>query len=448
MPFTFEGTRTNDNTACALHHSFPPAKLGRCLPTNVITPVETMRSVLKTRGPIKSCRILRMVAFLPICCYISSQLTFWIQSDKLTFDFTHHEETVGKEAILSPENLNFPGILSSPSVLKIAPSHVDERNRSKCYVLIDNHRVDHHLELLESIMAKIPLKNLPSICSQVGIDVDFMVAPGPRSTQWKIYADEYMRNKTYAGQRRLGRVFSAGDNLEGSLHYAINVSATCKCHSELVMSLDEDESFLCMLHDACPEVANHSRAYWFHPTQPQWFFPDIFPQFPRSSKVEPPYRLCTVGQVWRRNYGLMATFLTSSSRRDFTFTIMGRGRIPSFFVEQNVTITKRSPPSHIDYQREIATGCDVMLALVDTKACSQYFMQPKMTGSVIQASVYKIPFVVHEDLHTLFRENLKGQLVELHTDDPDSFTVALTKILDRLDEQNRNRSIDILADAS
>jgi hypothetical protein len=217
-------------------------------------------------------------------------------------------------------------------------------------------------------MAKVPLESLPPICSQIGIDVDFVLSSYPRSREWKLYADEYMRNQSYAGgQRRLGTVYSQAGIPERSVPYAINVSATCDCVPEFITALDEDKSLVCMFHNACPAVANHSRAYWFHPNQPHSYFPDVMPQFPRSSKVKPPYRLCAIGEVQRRNYGMMETFLASSPRRDFTFTIMGKGEIPSFFVKYNVTTTRSSPFSFVDYQRQVATGCDVILALVDRR---------------------------------------------------------------------------------
>jgi hypothetical protein len=63
-----------------------------------------------------------------------------------------------------------------------------------------------------------------------------------------------------------------------------------------------------------------------------------------------------------------------------------------------------------------------------------------MTGSVVQASAYKHPFVIHEDLQTVYDEHLKGQLIETHTDDADTFTVALGKLLEQLDEQNQSRA--------
>jgi len=58
-----------------------------------------------------------------------------------------------------------------------------------------------------------------------------------------------------------------------------------------------------------------------------------------------------------------------------------------------------------------------------------------MTGSVVQASAYKHPFVVHKDLDTVYGEYLKDQVVETHTDDPDTFVAALTRLLAKLDEQ-------------
>jgi hypothetical protein len=240
-----------------------------------------------------------------------------------------------------------------------------------------------------------------------------------------------MRNQTYAGGlRRLGEVF-AQEGKPGAT-YAINVTATCKCSPEFVDALKTDSSLVCMFHESCPELANHSRAFWFHPNQPHSFFPNIMPRFPRSSKLQPPYRMCVIGEVARRNYGMLETFLASSDRRDFTVTIMGKGDVPSFFEKFNVKTNQSSPYSYVDYQRQVATGCDVILALVDRKHNGDYFTRSKMTGSVVQASAYKHPFVVHKDLHDVYGQYLKDQIVETHSEEPESFAAALTRLLDRL----------------
>ena len=307
-------------------------------------------------------------------------------------------------------------------------------NSDQCHVVIDNLFYDQHLEVLESIMAKVPLDSLPPICDKIGVDVDFNLSPYPRSREWAVYANEFMRKQKYAGGlRRLGTVYSQAGNPPRSVPYAINVTATCKCLPEFVAALKDDASLVCMFHDACPELANHSRAFWFHPDQPHSYFPNIMPQFERESKVASPYRLCAIGEVKRRNYGMLERFLASSSRRDFTVTIMGKGDIPDFFDKYKVQANQSSPYSYVEYQRQVATGCDVILALVDRTKNGDYFTRSKMTGSVVQASAYKHPFVVHKDLVKVYGKYLKDQVVESHTDDPDTFAAALTTLLTRLD---------------
>jgi len=328
---------------------------------------------------------------------------------------------------------------SSGSSMTVEQDFQQTKQRSEseqCRVVIDNLHYDQHLEVLESIMAKVPLDTLPGFCKDTGITVDFNLSPHPRSREWAVYANEFMRNQTYAeGTRRLGNVYSQAGNPNQSVPYAINVTATCKCLPEYVAALKVDSSLVCMFHDSCPEVANHSRAFWFHPDQPHSYFPNIMPQFPRSSQIKPPYRLCVIGEVIRRNFGMLERFLESSTRRDFSITIMGKGIIPSFFEKYHVPTNQSAPYSYVDYQQQVATGCDVILALVDTKKNGDYFTKSKMTGSVVQASAYKHPFVVHKDLDTVYGEYLKDQVVETHTDDPDTFVAALTRLLAKLDEQ-------------
>ena len=310
----------------------------------------------------------------------------------------------------------------------------------QCHVVIDNFRYDQHMEVLESIMSKVPLHALPSFCNTLGITVDFHISPHSRSREWAIYANDVMRKQTYAGgTRHLGKVYSQAHTTNRP--YAINVTATCKCSPPFVAALKNDLSLVCMFHDTCPEVADHPRAFWFHPDEPHSFFPNIMPQFERrSNKRISPYHLCVIGSVRRRNYRMLERFLASSTRRDFTVVIMGKGVIPSFFKDYHVQTNQSTPASFLDYQLQVATGCDVILALVDRNKNGDYFTKSKMTGSVVQASAYKHPFVVHKDLLTVYGEYLKDQVVETHTDDPQTFVDALTRLLARLDAEQEHRS--------
>jgi hypothetical protein len=81
------------------------------------------------------------------------------------------------------------------------------------------------------------------------------------------------------------------------------------------IALTNDKNLVCMFHELCPELANHSQAYWFHPDQPHSYFPNVMPQFgPPTILATPPYRLCTIGEIVRQNYGMMELFLSNSSR--------------------------------------------------------------------------------------------------------------------------------------
>jgi hypothetical protein len=66
-----------------------------------------------------------------------------------------------------------------------------------------------------------------------------------------------------------------------------------------------------------------------------------------------------------------------------------------------------------------------------TKASHPYFFadnEKKLTGIVCQASAYKKPILIHEELANLYRPYL-GDVVEVHTDEQDSCNQGLDRFL-------------------
>jgi hypothetical protein len=382
-----------------------------------------------------------------VTLHVCSQWQWWIETTKVLNDKGRVSEEIGMANTSEYQLTNKESTTAKTNDMtdKIETSSVDsgvsiQTDLEICKVVVDNLIYDHHMEVLEAIMAKAPLDLLPSICTSVGAVFDFKLSPYPRSVEWTLYANEYIRNRTYQSgniQRRLGTVYPQHEYPVRKTPYAMNITSSCDCTPAFVDALTHDKYLVCMFHEVCPELANHSQAYWFHPDQPHSYFPNVLPQFDRNrSKATPPYRLCTIGEIVRRNYGMMELFLSNSSRRDFTFTIMGKGEIPSFFSKYNVSTHQSSTYSYLDYQREVATGCDVMLALIDQQRNSPYFTRSVMSGTMVQASAYKHPFVVHNHLAKVYGEYLKEQLIETHTDDPNTFVDALEKMLGRLDAIN------------
>lgn len=320
-----------------------------------------------------------------------------------------------------------------------------------CKLVIDNGQFGYHFEILESVVADFPLV-LPEPCgNHLSVDLTFDLKESelsPRARGYVNYLRDNVQGKVYVGyrnqQRTLDQVYfqkKRADYNAQDPEFIAYVYSSAYCRPRFLNELNSNKTYA-IFHERCAKAEVNSRSYWVTPNQRNHIFPNRLPQFNTTDRVSiPPYKLCVIGKARRRNFGFFRSYFESSAIDDFRdrfqILIFGMGSVPGWL--SNFTSVKQdSTADFYDFQRRVAMNCDALVALLDSATKSEYFpnvsgSSQKLSGAITQASAYKLPIVIHEDLASLYAEYLKQNLVVTHSDNVSSFKTALHTMLHQLD---------------
>jgi hypothetical protein len=348
--------------------------------------------------------------------------------------------------------------------LSAAPAALPNDPHRPCQVLIINQHVEFHYEVLESVLALYPL--LPSkVCDFENLDFTISVSSGAnphyrrKSDSWNEYAQSSIMGRNYTSStthqiRRLTRVIQTPVALNHTdTLFDYQISATCYCGEDMNWLFARTSRY-CVFHVACrreflQKNAPH-RVQWLHPFfgPEDSFFPNYLPQFEKVA-IAPNqnHRLCVIGHVTRRNYGLVRIFL--DHRRTATAATgaspkielhhFGWGEVPDCMKNFASLMTFHSKPDFIPWQHDLDDTCDAILSLLLRQNQTDYFAggKTKLSGGLVQASAYRKPIVAHEDLAEMYKAHLVE--VQTHTDDPATFVAAMDRLLERLTELKKKK---------
>jgi hypothetical protein len=333
------------------------------------------------------------------------------------------------------------------------PTQVFDQKHCKALVLNEEH--NYHYEILESVLALYPLPHLSS-CNRSQIKFTFAIADGEentfwrdRSASWYEYATQRMARNEYdalEGQSRVLEMVIRNSSRPTARGFDYHIRASCFCQNETdVLWLLESERHFCVFHEYCDIVANISRATWVNPKMPRSFFPAILPKFDHPRMVDNvTHNLCIVGEGKRREYELVADYLSNHPLHSgMHFHHFGIGNVAPTMKPFTNDITLHPIPNFVDYQFALYMTCDAILALMTRSGRPQYFEGPtKLSGSIVQASVYQKPILVHKDLAQVYRDHLVH--VETYTDDVGSFSIGFDRLLDRLNVLKAGNATSLL----
>jgi hypothetical protein len=318
-----------------------------------------------------------------------------------------------------------------------------------CKVVIINQHVDFHYEVLESVVALYPLPKIAT-CNHMKLQftASISISDNPRyqrkSDSWREYAmtniapNDYVASVTPGQSRRLVNVLQTTTPLNDTLWdtaFDYQISASCYCDPNLTW-LFKSTSHYCLFHGACDPTFLHqnapNRIQWVHPSFGKYsFFPNYLPEFSIDRTVDgTTHHLCVIGNVIRRQYDLVALYLTEhpSNLRIHHF---GLGVLPNSMMDFAPLIQVHSTPDFLPWQYDLYSTCDAILSLLTRQNQSEYFEgKTKLSGALVQASVYQIPVLLHHDLAMVYKQHLRH--VETHTDDPSSFVIGMDRLLKRL----------------
>jgi hypothetical protein len=359
-------------------------------------------------------------------------------------------------SLLSATAQKAPGAVSrqivSPIITATLPS-----NQQPCHFVIETGTFDFHQEFIESLVAKFPVAaavELPERCNHH--PYVFHVKQGanrPRNRDWREFANQHMINRVYKDDTNKERRFAfVGATYKKfmalNVTYQARILLSCYCVKEDLVQVINTPNTYCYFHEACPEMLDHPRAYWAHPSQPRVVFPTVQPEMTRPSLSGPDYEFCVVGSVYRRDWTLLEDLVAQHRAQVSTkmsFHLLGKGDLPGVLVngtnaDAPIRIRQTTLESYYDFEAALATNCHVMLALVSQTMNQDYFMgsnetKLKVTAAMVHAAAYQIPTIVHEELYPLYKKYLPEE-VETHSDTAASFTNAVLKMLARLDAKS------------
>ena len=320
-----------------------------------------------------------------------------------------------------------------------------------CKVIIINQHVDYHYEVLESIIALYPLPKIKT-CNHMKLQFTASISTGsdanPRyqrkSNSWRDYAmtnivaNDYFARVTPGQSRRLVEVIQTEVPLNDTLWdetFDYQISASCYCDPNLMWLLNATSHF-CLFHGACDPTFLHenapNRVQWLHPSFGEYsFFPNYLPQFSvnRTADVNT-HHLCIIGNGLRRQYNLVALYLADNPV-NIRLHHFGLGDMPTCMLDFAPLLQFHSSPDFVPWQYDVFSTCDAVLSLLTRQNQSEYFEgKTKLSGALVQASVYQIPVLLHQDLAVVYEKHLGH--VETHTDDPASFAEGMDRLLNRL----------------
>jgi hypothetical protein len=324
-----------------------------------------------------------------------------------------------------------------------------------CRVAVTN-SVATHYETLESIAALLPLQylSLPDSCNKMSLVFDYHVfASEERVQSWVFYFHVAMQGKDVSSfttdnvKRAIGHLFLYQQLPKKSgilvpTDYDATIEASCYCRGKHDKWMNADAHRSCIFHEKCPLVSDHPRALWPSPHHSHYYIPTLLPHQPARPTSRTPHQLCIVGGTGRRNWPLLQSFLDQnlgiSSR--LSLQILGFGDYPKALQNYRSMANMTSPTDFAEFHR-LAAQCNGILMLVSKTTHPDYFVTEKsllkLSGAIPLVLAYQTPVVLHQELYELYKEHLSTLPVATHTDDAESFGVAMMVFLDKLDKESQ-----------
>ncbi len=356
-----------------------------------------------------------------------------------------------------------------------------------CRIAVTN-SVTYHYEILESIASQLPLRFLnlnDADCDVSNLIFDFfivqyrppprfweyykldkiykMVVPNQLAVSFVSYFDSQVRGATFVDEatpdtpkitRTIGELIVQGTNHEENpievKGYDATIEASCPCSSFNQLSLQYDKVRSCIFHETCPSVENHPRAVWVSPYHANFFIPTQLPKVAAAKKnvIGEPLRLCVIGTVHRRSWGLLAAYLDQfsrntdkSSRLSISVEIMGAGRFPDELLPHKNLVRLSAPPGYVEFHQQVEDDCDAIVLLLTKQDQPQYFEGQesllRLTGAIPLVMAYHKPVLLHEELYKFYDRFFPSDLVAItHTDDKSSFVKAASDLIKNLSSSN------------
>jgi hypothetical protein len=325
--------------------------------------------------------------------------------------------------------------------------------QSGCKVIVLNQEHNYHYEVLESILAMFPLPPRMT-CNLTNTSFTFVIADGHekdfyhvRSESWYNYATQVMISKSYSaieGQYRFLSSVIRSSSIHDVRGFDYEIRASCYCRSEVDRDwLFQNESRFCIFHEVCNNSISHSpRVIGLNPQFNNSFFPSLLPTFNQTRSVDQlTHHLCIVGEGKRREYSLLSEYLWNHPfYSGLHFHHFGIGNVQKPMKPFAKDITLHPNPNFTEYQYDLYDTCDAILSLLSRSMHPEYFEGPtKLSGGIVQAAAYRKPILLHEDLAAVYHDYLTH--VEVHDDDPDSFSLALSRLLDLLNTMKASKNV-------
>jgi len=313
-----------------------------------------------------------------------------------------------------------------------------------CRVILLNQKHNYHYEVLESIVAQYPFYEASSACDHSAFHFTVAIASGEekefyleKSLSWYEYATTNMSQTEYVSSddetsRRLDGVIRNSSTSMNVTGFDYQIRASCYCESDDDIEwLYESDTHFCVFHEDCGKAKNVTRALWLNPKIQPSFFPDFLPAFEHERSFNSSFHnLCIVGEGKRREYDLLAYYLRWKEPEisKLHFHHFGIGNVQKPMKPFQKLITLHPYPNFLEYQLELYEKCDAILSLVTRFQHPEYFKgSMKLSGSLVQASAYRKPILLHQDLADTYKEHLVETVT--HEDDADSFVEAFEKLI-------------------
>mmetsp|Transcript_30926 Transcript_30926/g.47412 ORF Transcript_30926/g.47412 Transcript_30926/m.47412 type:complete len:412 (-) Transcript_30926:68-1303(-) len=353
-------------------------------------------------------------------------------------------------------------------ILVLEQSPPKENESSPCKIAISN-GVPFHEEILESIVEMFPLEvlleNMPPSCDNTKLLFDFhlySVRPSVDSEEyskvltWIQYFYSTMQSRVYSKinlngatfTKQIGTLVSEGQApLRQDAHHVM-IEASCLCpeidtygqvNFNYATWLAENTSRFCIVHEKCSALVGNYRSFWLSPYHPRYFIPTTLPKLVTAKRVNSPFGVCILGEVSRRDWGYLHSFLSSPKARgyfgNFRILILGRGDYPVELVHfRNMTSLTRIS-DFANYFATVETTCTVVLHLLSLGKCRDYFniegSMLRLSGPIATVISYELSFVIHEDLFAVYKNHLPlHKPYATHGENHSSFVEAVCSVFD------------------
>ena len=321
-----------------------------------------------------------------------------------------------------------------------------------CTVAIEN-KADYHYEVIESTILRYPLPWSDLNCStEQPIVFDVALAEthtfAHEKAGWIDYFEKNLkgtlRNRTDGTIIKFGSIVSYMDYPHS---YSALIGVSCDSYNFRKWLRMSPWAF-CVLHGTCLNC-NESmmkQSCWINPMHKRCYYMTVdLPQFPASvfskngtdnaleTRETKSIRICVSGAN-RRHETLAEVLSKLSLTEDVKVAVMNRSPdIPRPYLQRNVSgmVQMVRETAFLDFQRAISR-CDLLLPLIDPEHNPGYFPSglKKLSGSLPQAIAYRLPTVMHSELHAVYRDELTA--MSLTYNDTETFTNALAEMLERI----------------